>query len=390
MSGAPPALRALAPHFKADTPAGSFSRLLEIVKAACDHLAPVVLDIYHRIPTQDSSVKQKADSSEFTLADGLVQDILQTYLFRGGSGADRSDGAPPSLFKAVVGEEDESNINLITRPFMIDSLPVPPEFFDRVDELRENVKMLATAIDPVAYQDCTIFIDPIDGTKEFSTGRGEECTILVGIARQGVPVAGLVYRPVSRPQTWAAGCAAEGLFVGELDFRPSEPKWDGILATNGALTAFNSALAEELGFEFVRAGGAGNKLLSVIEGKGSCYISDRGVSRWDTCAPQAVCDAAGGTLAKLDTFIAEGRLASYTYEKTDVNLDFTPGQVHLSKYNKRPDESSSSGLVATAAQLKPYANVCGLMALGPIALPKLELFLGACRAANTRAPVEYN
>ena len=36
------------------------------------------------------------------------------------------------------------------------------------------------------------------------------------------------------------------------------------------------------------SGGAGNKLMMLLEGKGAVYIQDRGVSRWDTCGPQAV------------------------------------------------------------------------------------------------------
>jgi hypothetical protein len=82
-------------------------------------------------------------------------------------------------------------------------------------------------------------------------------------------------------------------------------------------------------------------------------------------------------------------LTSYTYEKTEVNLNFSPGQVHLSRYNKRGD-APSSGLATEVEQLKPYANVCGLIALGPVAAPKIDVFLQACRAANSRAPAEFN
>ena len=41
------------------------------------------------------------------------------------------------------------------------------------------------------YKDLTVFIDPIDGTREFSTGKGTQCSICIGFASSdGLPVAG--------------------------------------------------------------------------------------------------------------------------------------------------------------------------------------------------------
>jgi hypothetical protein len=51
---------------------------------------------------------------------------------------------------------------------------------------------------------------------------------------------------------------------------------------------FIESLITTLNCERVKSGGAGNKVLMLLEGKGLCYIQDRGVSRWDTCAAQAV------------------------------------------------------------------------------------------------------
>ena len=50
--------------------------------------------------------------------------------------------------------------------------------------------------------------------------------------------------------------------------------------------------------------GAGNKMLMLLEGKGAAYIQDRGVSRWDTCACEAVIDAHGGLLCKLPAIVS--------------------------------------------------------------------------------------
>ena len=123
----------------------------------------------------------------------------------------------------------------------------------------------------------------------------------------------------------------------------------------------------ELNFERVRAGGAGNKMLMLLEGKGGAYIQDRGVSRWDTCAAQAVIAAHGGHLCKLSSFISnDGAIESYKYLKTDTNLDFVPGLAALTAYNTTDKSLVKKGEVVvadTVDKVKPYSNLCGLLAV---------------------------
>jgi len=79
----------------------------------------------------------------------------------------------------------------------------------------------------------TAFVDPIDGTREFATARGEYVTILLGFNDdRGMPQAGIMYRPLTEPPTWAAGAASENCVMGELDMAdPPHPK--AMLVTDG-------------------------------------------------------------------------------------------------------------------------------------------------------------
>ena len=53
-------------------------------------------------------------------------------------------------------------------------------------------------------------------------------------------------------------------------------------------------------FEILQSGGAGSKVLCVIEGKAECYIYPRnGTKRWDTCAPEAILRSLGGSLTDI-------------------------------------------------------------------------------------------
>ena len=74
-----------------------------------------------------------------------------------------------------------------------------------------RMQQLSSRIDATRFKHLTVFVDPIDGTREFATGRGEFVTVLLGYNdAAGRPAAGIVYRPLTQPTTWAAGALQEG------------------------------------------------------------------------------------------------------------------------------------------------------------------------------------
>ena len=117
-------------------------------------MVPMITTFYHSINSETS--KLKADKSVFTIADGVVQHLLSDRLFGG------------NKFRDIVGEEDESNINIVKVPYHCDDLIIPTEFYSVIDSLRDSIDNLAQEIDSSSYNDLTVFIDPIDGTREFS------------------------------------------------------------------------------------------------------------------------------------------------------------------------------------------------------------------------------
>lgn len=55
-------------------------------------------------------------------------------------------------FAQIVGEEDDTVVNLTTKPYTVDELVVPEEFNDLVDETLEKIKRLSNRIDSKAYK----------------------------------------------------------------------------------------------------------------------------------------------------------------------------------------------------------------------------------------------
>lgn len=103
----------------------------------------------------------------------------------------------------------------------------------------------------------------IQKTKEFYSKLGEQCTICIGFALHGVPWAGVVYRPVPATTSWAAGCAKQNLRLSKLVVESEHRR--GLLTTNGAISPFLESLMAELKYERVSSGGAGNKMLMLLE-----------------------------------------------------------------------------------------------------------------------------
>lgn len=66
----------------------------------------------------------------------------------------------------------------------------------------------------------------------------------------------------------------------------------------------------------------------LMEGKAHAYVlASKGCKRWDTCAPEAILHAVGGTLTDF-----HGEQYSYAAETTYVNLRgilaTAPGEIH--------------------------------------------------------------
>ena len=199
-------------------------------------------------------------------------------------------------FAGVVGEEDSSDVNIERKPYRVGSLLVPSSLDATISKALKEVEDLSSQIDEKSFDRTTVFIDPIDGTKEFTNGMGEQCTIMIGFIESETPVAGLIYRPITSPTQWVAGCKREAYYEpSRLDLKhlcnttsnTSTDPAQGFLTSNGSISPFVTQLMEELGMERVKAGGVGNKVMCLLEGKAECYIQDRGVCRWDTAAAQA-------------------------------------------------------------------------------------------------------
>jgi 3'(2'), 5'-bisphosphate nucleotidase len=161
---------------------------------------------------------------------------------------------------------------------------------------------------PLALGDEFFLVDPLDGTKEFVSGR-DDFTVNIALIEFGVPVAGVVYAP-----------AHGTIYLGANDSAFKKNVRNGIATETVKLT-----LAAHLGPARVVASrshltketedflcsvpdcqtvniGSSLKFCLLAEGSADLYPRFGRTMEWDTAAGDAILRAIGGTTETLDGF----------------------------------------------------------------------------------------
>jgi len=255
---------------------------LRILISACCDAADKAGDIARQLVQQegDLSIQQKTGPLDLlTIADLKVQAfIIGSLLFHW-----------PQLH--IIGEEKIS----------------PEEKLAPLDLTRLNSTKISPDTPTVfPLEDITLYVDPIEGTKEFTEGIFSSVTVLIGIVLKNRPIAGVIYQPWSEDNKdapkgslyWGlVGHGVEGLEIKELSLD------SGLVV---AVTRSHPSETLTLGLQklqpkkVIKVGGCGYKSLLVLQGKVHVYyFPSTGTSKWDTCAPEALLVSVGGSLTDI-------------------------------------------------------------------------------------------
>jgi len=154
---------------------------------------------------------------------------------------------------------------------------------------------------------CPLFwlVDPLDGTREFATGR-DEFAVNIGLVRDGRPVLGVVSLPASG--TVYAGIVGDGAWrqdrAGlEQPISARTPPAAGLDVMASRHYADDPKLAAYLKDRPIASLtniGSAMKFCRLAEGKADLYPRLGRTMEWDTAAPQAVLEAAGGSICTFE------------------------------------------------------------------------------------------
>jgi 3'(2'), 5'-bisphosphate nucleotidase len=145
------------------------------------------------------------------------------------------------------------------------------------------------------------FVDPLDGTREF-VARNGEFAVMIGLAEAGHAVLGVLVLPaIGRSFVGAEGIgafevAASGartaIHVGDR----AELRGARVVVSRSHRAKEAEARIAELGLILEPCGSAGVKAARVACAEADLYVQPGNAGKlWDSCAPEAIVRAAGGT-----------------------------------------------------------------------------------------------
>lgn len=147
-------------------------------------------------------------------------------------------------------------------------------------------------------------VDPLDGTKEFIHKRGE-FTVNIALVEDGKPTMGVIHVPAKNTTYYASGPG--NAWIVEENRQPRPIKTRSIPEEGLTVVASRSHRTPETDdyianykvAELISAGSS-LKLCLVAEGKADLYPRLGRTMEWDIGAGQAILEAAGGVVEKLD------------------------------------------------------------------------------------------
>uniref|UniRef100_A0A182MC89 Putative inositol monophosphatase 3 n=1 Tax=Anopheles culicifacies TaxID=139723 RepID=A0A182MC89_9DIPT len=174
----------------------------------------------------------------------------------------------------------------------------------------------------VSIDDVDVWIDPLDATQEY-TGRmfsiysvkpnlnretiitflerlHEYVTTMVCVAVKGVPTIGIIHNPFTMKTTWAWRDRALSESLANLK-HDADVKHPTIIVSRSHAGAVKEQSKQIFGenAQVISAGGAGFKVLQVIQNNATAYLHTTHIKKWDICAGDAILGAIGGRMSDL-------------------------------------------------------------------------------------------
>jgi 3'(2'), 5'-bisphosphate nucleotidase len=169
------------------------------------------------------------------------------------------------------------------------------------------------------WQDLWV-VDPLDGTREFVKRNGE-FTINIALIVQHEAVLGVVSAPAQNLVYWGAAghgafTRAHGSEARAIHVAPAQRPLR-VLGSRSHASAQTAAYLARLGPHVVSGMGSSLKFCLLAQGKAELYVRFGATSEWDTAAGQALLEAAGGHVTRMD-----GHRLRYNCRESLINGDF--------------------------------------------------------------------
>jgi 3'(2'), 5'-bisphosphate nucleotidase len=163
-------------------------------------------------------------------------------------------------------------------------------------------------------------VDPLDGTREFVKRNGE-FTVNIGLVEDHEPVLGLVSAPALGLLYWGAlgvGAFSQARGAAERPIHVAAPHTPlKVVASRSHASPETAGYLARLKSHELTGIGSSLKFCWLADGKADLYPRFGPTSEWDTAAGQALLEAAGGHVTRLD-----GHRLRYNCRESLINGDF--------------------------------------------------------------------
>ncbi|XP_053737961.1 3'(2'),5'-bisphosphate nucleotidase 1 isoform X3 [Synchiropus splendidus] len=256
-------------------------RLVASAFSVAERAGEIVRKVLH---SGELGIVEKTGANDLqTLADRLAQQSICASLAR----------RFPKV--TIIGEED------------LPSEEVSEDLIESGQSEEILQKTCPVELSGITEEELVVWVDPLDGTKEYTEGLLDNVTVLIGIAHAGRAIAGVINQPFFNYQLGPGAHLGRTLWgmpgLGAFGFQLQEAPGDRRVVTttrshsNKVVTDCVEAMEPH---QVVRVGGAGNKIIQLIEGRATAYVfASPGCKKWDTCAPEAILHAVGGKLTDM-------------------------------------------------------------------------------------------
>lgn len=194
----------------------------------------------------------------------------------------------------IIGEEGQTDLTLTHDDWLIT---------EGDSDFLENNKC-PEKLKSIQPEDIVIWVDPMDGTSEYTQGFLDHVTVLIGVSVNEEAIGGIIHQPYFNATNEQPGRTIWGLKgLGSGGFIQTSAAADKFIVTTTRTHSTNlvqSAINALEPTEIIRVGGAGYKVLQLLEGTAHAYVfASAGMKKWDTCAPEAILEACGGALTDI-------------------------------------------------------------------------------------------
>lgn len=169
-------------------------------------------------------------------------------------------------------------------------------------DFEDTFKTLHLEDQYVPIQDVTVWIDPLDATKEYTENLLQYVTTMVCIAVKGKPLIGVIHKPFEDLQTyWAWKDKGNSENFGHKKADDTAATTTKITVSLSHAGTVKNVTEQAFGknVEIISAAGAGYKSLEVAKRNVDAYVHITHIKKWDICAGNAIIEALDGKMTTL-------------------------------------------------------------------------------------------